>query len=164
MKSYARPPYCIRLPNGKVAGSDSETIEAVADHLNFKLDVQFGEGWWGQETVNGTTRLFGTMPDTLLGRTQFAGAKIILLENLWPMFDYMWHMSVDNRFITGKPKVLPPYLNMFLPFSLVVWILFWVTMVIASLTFYRLCYYYGYRDGFISFVAFFMHPFGYGKS
>ena len=163
MKTYGRPPYTVQLENGGVSGTDVQTMQIIAEKMNFNLDAGVGEGWWGEETVNGTYRMFGSMPDVMLGRAHFGGSEIMLLEDVWPYLDYLWHQHADPRLVSGKPKVLPPYLNIFKPFSLEAWIAFWLTMIVVTTIFSLLCYYYGYRDGFISFVTFFMHPFGHGK-
>ncbi len=155
MSTYGRPPYAVKLDNGGVAGTDVETIQIIAKKMNFNLVAEIGEGWWGEETLpNGTVRQFGSMLDVLNGKVHFAGAEITLLPDVWPYFDYMWHMNTDPRLITGKPKVLPPYFNLFRPFSQESWIAICVSMISMGLVFSILTHFYGYQDTFISFVSF----------
>ncbi len=165
MSVFGRPPYAVKLDDqGGVAGTDAEAIEIIAKKMKFKLEARLVDDWWKfRELPDGTYYEYGSMADVAYGRVHFAGAELFLLHNIWYFFDFMFHMNTDPRLFTGKPKVLPPYLNIFRPFSNEAWLGFGITMLVASIAFMFLTYHYGYKDFFTSFISFFMHPFGHGK-
>ena len=136
----------------KYGGYDGFTVEAIAEYMNMTIDWLLINPFssYGYSAENGT--ILGTTGDVAYGRADIA-ANSRLISPGWHEVKFTYPHDVDNLIvIVPKAKRIPQYKNIFLPFTLLTWILLLITFLFTFLSWYciRRCVQCLVRDTMVS--------------
>ncbi|GIX84486.1 lig_chan-Glu_bd domain-containing protein [Caerostris darwini] len=114
-----------------VWGIEGKFLEILASKLNFQYEIISPEdGKWGSLMENGTWS--GIIGMVARGEVDMGLTYLAIMEDRSKVVDFSTpYYSFGRTFVTDKPGISPKYAVFLYPFSLNVWILFLIFLVIS---------------------------------
>ncbi|KAJ9574022.1 hypothetical protein L9F63_008595 [Diploptera punctata] len=131
-------------------GSDPSTAETISEYMGMiPIYVRINEmESYGYRYPNGS--ISGTSGEVAYGRADIA-ANSRYINAGWTEVKFTYPHDTDSlTFVVPKAKRIPQYKNLFLPFSIYVWICILISILVSSLTWYviRKCVHHIVRQRF----------------
>ncbi|GIY11041.1 lig_chan-Glu_bd domain-containing protein [Caerostris extrusa] len=119
------------LSGTSVWGIEGKFLEILASKLNFQYEIISPEdGKWGSLMENGTWS--GIIGMVARGEADMGLTYLAIMEDRSKFVDFSTpYYSFGRTFVTDKPGISPKYAVFLYPFSLDVWILFFIFLVIS---------------------------------
>ena len=130
------PPYVTIKDDGLLTGTDVKVIQAVQSREQFNVEYVMEQEIFNLEfSENGQPEFKGLVGKVYGQEVQLGIAGFPLHAAFYDYVDYMLTYSFYFHYKTGKPKNLPPFLNLVKPFSTTAWIFIMVTLITATTAF-----------------------------
>ena len=141
------PPYVNIEENGQITGTDREIIRVLQSREGFGIKYVTEWSYMGFEMdEHGQSKLTGLVGKVYYGEAHLGSAASLVHTSFYSYVDYIVTYSYYMHYKTGKPRNLPPYLNLFKPFSATAWIVILLTLIVVSLTFMVLSHFLNSRN------------------